>query len=369
MADAYKAAAQSAGCRVLVAVTESYNSKATELDCAGNRVVELLTSRMVDLDMAPLAVALEEANPFSTVDVSYNTLGAGAAESLRKLLTTDVSIATLNLSHNDFTETAAQALCAGLKGNRTVTDLRLSGNKLGHPGGMALADLLQTNAALQRIDASNCELDTAALVALATVLRDNSSLRVLDVSRPLAKTIMDEHISHFARMLKVNTSLVELDLSKARMGDKGLQLLSEELFRAGPASALLVLKACGNAIGLVEEDCVRALMQLLSADTCRLQELHLGSNSLRDEGALKLSEVIVASKRLTRLDVSSNGITSRGLCAIARAVMDHPEIAEMDLWGNVFDSAACLAWIPALEPLKLDIAVQEVDNAYICVRC
>ena len=181
MAGAYTAACTSAGCRVLVAVSEAYNSGSPALVCSGNRTVELLDKRMVDLDMAPLAVALEESNPFETVDVSFNNLGAGAAESLRKLVASDASITSLDLSQNVFTESAAQALCAGLKQNQSITELRLSGNKLGGPGGMALADLLQTNSTLQLVHASNCELDTAALVALATVLQTNTSLRVLDV--------------------------------------------------------------------------------------------------------------------------------------------------------------------------------------------
>ena len=48
-----------------------------------------------------------------------------------------------------------------------------------------------------------------------------------------------------------------------------------------------------------------------------------------------------------------------------RAVFEHG----LRLWGNGFDSAACLAWIPSLQFLKLDIAVQEVDGAYNAVRC
>jgi len=369
MAGAYTAACTSAGCRVLVSVTESFSSKANELVCSGNRTVELLDRRMVDLDMAPLAVALEESNPFSTIDVSYNTLGAGAAESLRKLVASDRTTTSLDVSQNDFTESAAQSLCAGLKKNSTIQELRLSGNKLANSGGMALADLLQTNSALTAVHAANCELDTAALVALATVLRDNTSLRVLDVSRPLAKTIMEEPAAHFSRMLKVNSTLASLDLSKSRLGDFGLQLLAEEVYRAGSSSGLLVLKVNANDIQLVEARCVQALMLLLSSDVCRLQELHLGSNRLCDEGALKLAEIVQSSKKLRKLDVTSNSITSRGLCALARAVHQHPEMAEMDLWGNRFDSAACLAWIPSLQWLKLDIAVQEVDNAYHCVRC
>ena len=354
---------------MVTAAKEAFDSKASELVLSGNRTVELLDKRLVDLDIAPLAVALEDSNPFSAIDVSFNMLGAGAAESLRKLVVSDSTTQSLDLSQNEFTEGAVTSLCAGLKQNKSIQQLMLSGNKLGNPGGMALADLLQTNSTLTAVHAANCELDTAALVALATVMRDNTSLRVLDVSRPLAKTIMDEPAAHFSRMLKVNSTLAALDLSKSRMGDFGLQLLAEEVYRAGSSSGLLVLKVNGNNIQLVDTPCVQALMMLLSSDMCRLQELHLGSNRLCDEGALKLAEIVGASKKLRKLDVTSNSITSRGLCALARAVAQHAEMQEMDLWGNRFDSAACLAWIPALQYLKLDIAVQEVDNAYHCVRC
>jgi len=382
MAGAYTAACTSAGCRVLVAVTEAYNAHSKELDLAGNHTIELLDARLVDLDMAPLAVALEEDNPFQVIDVSYNTLGAGAAESLKKLVATDNTITALDLSNNDFTESASQALCTGLKQNKSIAELKLSGNKLGSHGGMALADLLQSNSTIERLYASNCELDTAALVALATVLRDNTSLRVLDVSRPLAKTLMEEPAAHFARMLKVNSTLIELDMSKAGVGDFGLQLIAEETYRAGASSRLQVLKLQCNKIGLVQDDCVQALMMLLQSEHCRLQVLMLGHNSLRDEGALKLAEIVSMAKYLQHLDVQSCSITSRGLCALARSVVNraaeaeqednpalHMSVESMELWGNRFDSAACLAWIPALHYLKLDIAVQEVDGAYNCVRC
>jgi Ran GTPase-activating protein (RanGAP) involved in mRNA processing and transport len=369
MSGAYTAACTAAGGRTLASVSAAYSSGSSELLLNGHRTIELIDDRLKDLDIAPLAVALEDANPFSAVDLSYNTLGHGAAESIRKLVASDSTITALDLSENDFTEAAAEAICAGLKSNTAVRELRLSGNKLRNAGGMAVAGMLQGNSTLQRLHLSNCELDTQSLVALATVLRDNQTLSVLDVSRPLAKNIMDEHTQHFARMLKVNTTLVELDLSKSGMRDLGLQLIAEELFRAGPSSQLQVLRTCGNKIELVSEECVAALRMLLSSPTCRLSSLHLGFNSLRDEGALKLAEVVQSSATLQHLDVASNAISSRGLCALARAVSQHVALKETQLWGNRFDSAACLAWISSLQYLKLDIAVQEVDGTYNCVRC
>ena len=40
----------------------------------------------------------------------------------------------------------------------------------------------------------------------------------------------------------------------------------------------------------------------------------------------------------------------------------------MTLWGNRFDSAACLAWTPALGELELDFHTQEVDGTFMPVQ-
>lgn len=370
MAAVYKSACEACGSREIVAVSEGYTSGASELHLNGHRTIELLHDRLVDLDLAPLAVALEDGNPFSTVNLSYNKIGAGGAQSLQKLLEKDSKIEALDLSENDLDATAVQALCSGLKVNTSVKELKLSGNKMGGAGGMAVAELAQSNNMLQRLALANCGLDTASLVALATVLRDNKGLTSLDISRPLQPSmVMDEATSHFARALAVNTTLVELHLAKSGIRDHGLQLLVEELYFAGPASQLQVLGLQGNQIRLSDAESVSALGRLLSSEGCRVNTLLLGSNGLKDEGALKLAEVVETSRNLRKLDVGFNGISSRGLCALARSVSSHPTLEEAMLWGNRFDSAACLAWIPSLDFLKLDLAVQEVDGAFNAVQC
>jgi len=92
------------------------------------------------------------------------------------------------------------------------------------------------------------------------------------------------------------------------------------------------------------------------------------SNGFGNEGALVLSELLTSNGSLRKVDVCSNGITSRGLCALGPAAAHHPSMQEMSIWGNRFDSAACLAWLPATTALVLDISVSEVDGAYHCVR-
>jgi len=368
-AGAYRAACTAAGVRLLKTVEEAYASGMPALLLNGNRTVELLSSRLIDVEVAPLSVALCEGNPFTAIDLSYNELNAGAAESIGLLLKSDTTLTVLNLAQNDLGPEAASTLCAVLKDNKSLRQLSLGGNKLGGNGGMDIAEMLQTNASLQRLDLANCELTTESLVALATVLRENDTLQALDVSRPLTKTIMDEPAQHFARMLKVNSSLAELDLSKAGLRDYGMQLICEELFRAGPASGLEVLRVRGNKIQLVQPDCVEALSNWLQSDECRLAELSLGANDLRDEGALKLAEMVGGNRSLRVLDVTSNSLMSRGLCALARAANEQPLLEDVSLMGNSFDSAACLAWEPRLGALALDFSIQKIDGAYHCVDC
>jgi hypothetical protein len=98
-----------------------------------------------------------------------------------------------------------------------------------------------------------------------------------------------------------------------------------QVFRAGAASKLEKLRLSGNKIQLVSDDCVGALAMLLGSAESRLKTLILGTNPLRDEGALKLADIVQASRGLERLDVSACSITSKGLCSLARAIGAEPE--------------------------------------------
>jgi Ran GTPase-activating protein (RanGAP) involved in mRNA processing and transport len=365
---AYAAAAKAAGTRVLQSAVSQFDAGTDKLLLNGHRTIDLVDKRLTDVDVATLAVALTETKKFKVVDLSYNELGAGAAMSLSQVVKSNTVITALDLSENGINAHAVEGLCAALKTNGTIRELSLSGNAIGGSGGMAVAELLQVNTTLERLSLANCNLTTESLVALATVLHENVTLRALDVSRPLARTIMDEPASHVARMLKVNSSLVELDLSKAGVRDFGLRLIAENLFRAGASSALAALRLRCNKIELTDADCVLALRSLLMYEEgrpCRLELLDLGGNQLRDDGAEKLAEMLNVNASLRSVDVGSNGLMSRGLCAIAHNVMRHPKLVELKLWGNHFDTAAGYKFQSFRG--SLDFVVQQVDGVYHCV--
>ena len=230
----------------------------------------LRNNRLRDADIAPLTSALMTGHLYEELDLSYNYLSTTlAAEPLKNLLETDTQLRRLNLAQNELDVEAAQMLCKALKENSTLEELSLSGNKLGSSGGLALADLLQqSSSGLKHLALNDCELTTESLVALATVLQANDKLESLHVARSMNAPLMEEATSHFSRMLKVNSTLIELDLSHCTMRDLGLQLLAEELYRAGEESKLASLMLNGNQISLVDSACVNALSLLLGSKTC-----------------------------------------------------------------------------------------------------
>lgn len=179
--------------------------------------------RLCDDDMPPLAGALQTGHAFEEVDLSYNELGSKGLRSLLALLQTDAVVRKLNLSYNRIDADGVEELCAVLRENTSLEELSLSGNQLGNRGGLAVAQLLQGDGAIKRLHLSNCELDDLSLIYLATVLRENETLRSLDVSRSLLAPLMEEEASHIGRMLKVNSTLVDLDLSRCGIHDLGLQ--------------------------------------------------------------------------------------------------------------------------------------------------
>lgn len=350
----------------IVAVCESAAESDTDVDlrCNGN-APGLRTQRLLDMDVQMLVKALVKGHPFTVFDLSYNYLGRGAAQALSTLLSRDKFLEVIDLSNNDLDEQGAALICTALQGNSTLQELRLSGNTLRGGGGMCVAELLQTNQTLRRLELHNCGFDTECLVALATVLHNQKSIEVLGLSRPASLSyLMEEPTAHFARMLAVNSTLTDIDLSKTPMRDKGLHLLSCGLLRAGTAASVRALRLQCNHICLSDAACVEAFTELLLSSSCPLTTLELGANRLNNEGALVLSEIMQGNTTLVKLGIGANSIQSRGLCALGPALAQHSTLRQATVWGNRFDSAACASWLGALDALSLDISVQEVDGSF-----
>ena len=107
--------------------------------------------------------------------------------------------------------------------------LSLRGNKISRQGGLQVASMLQVNQTLRSLDIAETDASTDVVIAMATVLHGNRYIECLDISSPLLHSRGEETTVHLAEMLRINSTLTTLHLSKHGMTDSGLFVLCKNL--------------------------------------------------------------------------------------------------------------------------------------------
>ncbi|XP_071506837.1 leucine-rich repeat-containing protein 34-like [Diadema antillarum] len=315
----------------------------------------LLTDKKLQDEDAMVLLKTLVNNTFVTgLDMRYNQLTDQGAAHMAELLKETCCLKRLSLMCNDVGPEGAVHIANGLQVNETLQELKLNGNKIGNKGGMALAGMLQVNTALQSLDIGDSDQDTQSMIAFATVLNYNSTLRALCINRPLLFSQQEETTIHFAKMLKVNSTLTELHLQKCDIKDTGAERLAEMLVEN------IGLKYLDLACNKIRRDGAKYLSRVLMKNT-PLEILDLGHNCIEDDGAMDLSKALASmNTNLHTLVVTSNNIRAPGLCALAYAMEQNPNFNSVFIWGNHHEEEACNAFNKLLKEGHLDLAKTDV---------
>ncbi|XP_052761064.1 leucine-rich repeat-containing protein 34-like isoform X2 [Mya arenaria] len=313
---------------------------------AGNN--KLLTDKRLDDKDCEVLYKLLQNNVFVTsLDLRYNNITDEGVKFIAKLLEENAVIEEINLMCNDFGKDGAEVLARALHKNTGLRCLRLNGNKIGNRGGMYLAQMLQINTTLQALDIADTDLTTESVIAVATVLNNNRTLKSLNMNRPILFTEQEECTVHFAKMLKVNTTLEELHLQKFEIRDFGATRLAENLMEN------LSLQYLDLSCNRITRDGVKELSKVLKRNT-GIRHLNLSFNRLEDDGAIHVAEAIATyNTTLEILDVRTNNITGKGLCALSDALKMNATLNKIFIWGNVLEETAAIAFANLLDSGRL----------------
>ncbi|KAJ0059929.1 hypothetical protein NL108_015861 [Boleophthalmus pectinirostris] len=229
---------------------------------------------------------------------------------------------------------------------------------------MSLAGLLQVNNTLQVLRLANCDMKTESVIAFAIALTTNQTLRCLDISRSLTFGPEEEwHWAlHFAHMLALNQSLVELHLGTMGIMTCGIERLSKGLLFN------YTLKYLNLHSNRITRDDVQPLVNVLMKENCVLEVLDLSSNQIQDEGAVLLSQALTSPNcSLRELSLCSNNIDCEGLLALANALNLNSTLTHLYIWGNHFKESVCKAFRDLLDSGRLDpdhtdVRAYEVDG-------
>ncbi|OCT80791.1 hypothetical protein XELAEV_18027603mg [Xenopus laevis] len=321
--------------------------------CGNNRLVQV--QKVSDEDFLALTRVLSKNCFITNLDLRYNNLTDNGAAHIATFLQNNSSLLCLNIMGNDIGTDGAEHITKALHRNSSLLSLRMTGNKIGNKGGMLFASMLQVNSSLEELDLGDCDLGIQSLIALATVLLQNKTLKSVNLNRPLFYVIQEDTTVHLSEMLRVNSTLQELHLSKHEMTDFGVQRLCDALHEN------YALKHLDLSCNKITRDGVKCLAEVLKRNKT-LEILDLASNRMEDDGAIYLAEAIYLYNRsLKALSVVSNSIRGKGLKALAAAINANNCLLYIYIWGNKIDEEASVAFSHLLKSGRLSSSSTDVQ--------
>ncbi|KAF0044713.1 hypothetical protein F2P81_003871 [Scophthalmus maximus] len=227
---------------------------------------------------------------------------------------------------------------------------------------LALSKALLTSR-LTVLHLHNAQLSGMPLYTLVGALKVNRALRELHLTNNLLNSYQDA--LQLGDLLRYNTTLRTLELSRNAVADAGLEELCDGLRRQTAGLKLLLLR--NNQItakGMVHLAKTLPLLKVL-------QVLDLAENVLGDEGVQDLRTPLMVNCSLLQLGLAQTNITCEGAVALAEVLAENCHIQRLDLSQNPVRVGGLMALSLALrincslDSLDLDQVPPEEQDQFL----
>ncbi|CAK4074499.1 unnamed protein product [Aphanomyces euteiches] len=284
---------------------------------------------------------------FLEIDLSDNALGEKGVRACFGVLERQKNLERLYLCNNGLSAESAQVIADTLlfQGPTAPTKLKtfhFYNNMSGDGGAKALATIFPATPELEDLRFSTTRSQRAGCRVFAEALGVLKNLKRVDLSD---NTFGEEGAVVLADSLAKQSHLKVLVLRDASIGDAGLIAISNALVKAGIKS-LKALDVSGNDLTEESMSALAALLRTLP----HLEELRIEENEIGTGGAVTLAQALHPKSSVPRIRVfqsNSNELTSTGGWHLVSALAAKPDLAELELNGNMFSDDA-IAMIEAL---------------------
>ena len=271
------------------------------------------------------------------VDFGNNSLTSEGAAPLAKLLS-NRTLRELNLYMNELGDAGAELISKSLKGDRTLRSLDLGGNGVGPDGARALADALSGNRTLSSLELGYNPIGPSGAAALAGALKHSSRVKTLKLGWCKLGGKPDEGGSVLrerkqdgsganaaADLLMYCPSLTTLDLRGNELGPGGAAAVARalrELDSSASSSSPAAAAEGGDGGGEGNNDGGVSSPPSTSGSGGGLDELDLGYNDIKDDGACALAQALKANPTGAprSLKVNANYLGRFGQVALTEAM-------------------------------------------------
>ena len=164
----------------------------------------------------------------SSICIAQNAVGNSGLESILEAFSVNHAITTLDLHSNRIDNAGAAKVAVFLTTNATLRQLILDENHgIESEGTKEIALALLQNSSLEVLSLKSCSVGAKGAERFATVLSQNTTLKELNLCGNV--DIGDDAVELISRGLKINSSLLKLDLSSCGIGDEGCSSLAHVL--------------------------------------------------------------------------------------------------------------------------------------------
>ena len=329
---------------------------------------ERFSCKVGDDEVAILCQAISQSSCVKEVDISYNNVGDEGARHLAGLLRRSSSLEYLSLAYNNVTSRGWRLIAQALMENTSLLGLNIAGNSITGDdptnrefGGKVIGMLLAANTTLQYLNFKSCGLGVNSLVGIAQSMLAHPSVVSLNLASPLLPSLQDRMsvAHHLAEMLKKNTVLQELDLSRSMLDDSQLQVMLPAFVCNDPIRSLLLGSNKMSQDGGVE-------VSKLLARRHDLAVVDISSNEIQSKGAVAIASTLRANQGIMVLHMAYCKIAEEGLIALAEGLRDNSSITTLSLWGNQWSPKACSVFYSIKtrleELIEFDCEFQVVDG-------
>ena len=267
--------------------------------------INMSINRIFSEGAMQIANALLVNNTVRKLDISDNNIGDEGVIAMSECIKTNNTLEELHVAHNSITAKGVKRISRALQINTTLRKLNISNNNLSYDGAVAISDCLTVHCSLVELNISSCNITHEGATTILEALHACKNLKTLNVSNNrLSNAVVARSIGDF---LRVNTTLVNLDVSANNITFEGTKMIGDGL----------------------------KVHRILT-------ELNISSANIKDEGVVKvIEEAIRLNSFILKLNISDNEITDRGLAAISNYLKTHPTLVELDISkNNITDEGA-----------------------------
>ena len=329
--------------------------------CSNLLVLNLSSNNIGSEGALILAGALAHCTRLLKLDVSSNNLGSDGAKAIARVLTGCTKMLELNISFNNIGCDGTEAIAQALHHCPVLQELDISSNDFGVKGAEFLADATQCCRSVFSLYANSNDIGDEGAVFLAEGLKCCWNLRELKIH---SNCIGSEGAEAIANALKYCPFIRTLDISFNNIEIEGTLYL---------CSSIRDLNFCYNRVAK-DYICFPMVFQKLTtlnianiqlnslgaqslargmSGSLNMREFCVRGNSIGDDGAKAIADVLSKCDSLQLLDVAQNGIREGGTIALASALREK-QVCVLDFSGNYIGSQGALALAEVLNSATIE---------------